>query len=351
MTKTLGYAVEPTLAKSNLPPGRRLPGSPGDVCPACGGSEACVLFAAADRLCTSSGRFQIVECTQCRLIRLDPQPTPEELGACFPSNYWSEAGATGLNGLEGLYRRLVMRDHLRFVERAWREAESQGILLDAGYGSGLMMKMLAERADKAGRDGKGGRGSAKMASLNAAPEALSRHSGIPAICGTLSKAPFAPGSCAVITMFQVIEHLYDPAGYLHAAWNLLAPGGRLIIQAPNAASWQFLLFGERWSGLDVPRRVVHFRLKEMENLLESCGFKILRSRHFSIRDNPQGMASSVAPMLDPTARRLRRVIETPRRRLAKDLAFFTLVAACLPFTVLEAACRAGSTVMIEARKK
>jgi len=343
--------VEPTLAKSDLPPSRPRPGSPGEACPACGASEACVLFAAADRLCVATGRFQIVECTQCRLIRLDPQPTPQELRACFPPNYWSEAEATALHGLGRFYRRLVLRDHLRFVERAWREAESQGILLDAGYGSGLLMKMLAERADKVGRDGKGGRGSAKVASLNATPDALSKHSGIPAICGTLSKAPLAPGSCAVITMFQVIEHLYDPAGYLHAAWSLLAPGGRLIVQAPNAASWQFLLFGERWSGLDVPRRVVHFRLKEMENLLESCGFEILRCRHFSIRHNPQGMASSLAPLLDPTGRRLRRVIETPRVRLPKDLAFFTLVAACLPFTVLEAACRAGSTVMIEARKK
>jgi hypothetical protein len=36
-------------------------------------------------------------------------------------------------------------------------------------------------------------------------------------------------------------------------------------------------------------------------------------------------------------------------KLAKDLAYFALVAASLPFTLLEAACRAGSTIMIEAR--
>jgi hypothetical protein len=37
-------------------------------------------------------------------------------------------------------------------------------------------------------------------------------------------------------------------------------------------------------------------------------------------------------------------------KLAKDLVYFALVAAALPFTALEAACGAGSTVMIEARK-
>ena len=56
-------------------------------------------------------------------------------------------------------------------------------------------------------------------------------------------------------------------------------------------------------------------------------------------------------MLDPMARRLRHIEETPRQRLLKDLVYVALVAASLPFTLLEAACRAGSTIMVEARKK
>jgi hypothetical protein len=42
--------------------------------------------------------------------------------------------------------------------------------------------------------------------------------------------------------------------------------------------------------------------------------------------------------------------ETPPARMLKDLAYFSLLAAAVPFTLLEAACHAGSTVMIEARK-
>jgi hypothetical protein len=37
--------------------------------------------------------------------------------------------------------------------------------------------------------------------------------------------------------------------------------------------------------------------------------------------------------------------------MAKDLTYFALVMASLPFTVIEAAFGAGSTVMIEARAK
>jgi hypothetical protein len=35
----------------------------------------------------------------------------------------------------------------------------------------------------------------------------------------------------------------------------------------------------------------------------------------------------------------------------KDLLYFALVVAALPFTVVEAACQAGSTIMVEARKR
>jgi hypothetical protein len=152
-------------------------------------------------------------------------------------------------------------------------------------------------------------------------------------------------------MFHVLEHLYRPASYLEAARELLGSGGRLIVQVPNAACWQFLLFGERWSGLEVPRGLFQFRRRDLEALLDQCGFEVVRCKYFSWRDNPQGMATSLAPRLDPTGRRLRQVNEPPRVRFLKDMAFLGLVLLCLPFTWLEAACRAGSTMTIEARRK
>ena len=109
--------------------------------------------------------------------------------------------------------------------------------------------------------------------------------------------------------------------------------------------------GDRWSGVDVPRHLIDFRQCDLDALLGHCGFEVLRHKHFSLRDNPAGMATSFAPGLDPMARRLRGVAETPNQRLAKDLLYGAITLACLPFTVLEAACRAGSTIMVEARKK
>ena len=84
--------------------------------------------------------------------------------------------------------------------------------------------------------------------------------------------------------------------------------------------------------------------------MAAAGFEVLRRKYFSLRDNPAGLATSLAPSLDPMARRVRGLPETARVRLLKDLAHFALLAAAVPFTLLEAAFQAGSTIMIEARK-
>jgi len=300
-------------------------------------------FSGTDRLYRTTDKvFLIVECGNCRLIRLYPQPSPIELRDYYPPGYWFVPQASTADALEQAYRKFVLRDHLRFVERALRESEETGPVLDVGCGGGLFLQMLAERRK------------VKVVGLDFSLDAANvawRRAGVPAVCATLTRAPLEPGSCAAVTMFHVLEHLYDPASYLESARELLRPDGRLIVQVPNAACWQFLLFGERWNGIDVPRHLVDFRLKDLDALLDHCGFEILRHKHFSLRDNPAGMATSFAPGLDPMARRMRHIEESRFQRLWKDLLYVALTGASIPFTLIEAACRAGSTIMVEARKK
>lgn len=313
-----------------------------EVCPACDHPDAHLLFEATDRLYRTTTRtFQVVECTSCRLIRLSPWPTPSELRDYYPSDYWFAPGETSAERLEELYRRIVLGDHVRFVARAIEDANEAGPVLDVGCGGGLFLRLLAERGIRVlGLD----------FSLDAASVAWSANR-VPAVCATLSRAPLAPGSCAAVTMFHVLEHLYNPVAYLDAAHELLRPNGRLIVQVPNAACWQFLLFGERWNGVDVPRHLINFKESDIAGLVESCGFDVVRRKHFSLRDNPAGLATTLAPSLDPMARRIRATGDSARARLVKDLVYFALVVASVPFTLIEAACRAGSSIMLEARKR
>jgi SAM-dependent methyltransferase len=312
------------------------------ACLVCGCNRSAQLFTATDRLYhTTAKEFAVVRCQECGLARLDPQPAAGELRAYYPENYWFAPDESAASRMEEAYRRLVLRDHVRFVTQALGGSRARGRLLDVGCGGGLFLGMMRERGYRvAGLD----------FSREAAAMAWSRQQA-PAVCGDLADAPLGAGSFAGITMFHVLEHVHDPRAYLEAARKLLAPDGRLVVQVPNAASWQFRLLGRRWSGVDVPRHLFDFRGRDVEKLLEDCGMAVVRRKYFSLRDNPAGLASSLAPALDPMARRVRRVAESAGARLAKDLAYLALTAAALPFTLAEAGFRAGSTVMMEARKR
>jgi SAM-dependent methyltransferase len=311
-------------------------------CPACGHGDYKSLFHGTDRLYGTTDRsFTVVECSQCRLLRLFPQPEPGELAGYYPANYWFNPAAGAASSLEERYRRFVLGDHVRFVEGAIEAAGERGPILDVGCGGGLFLRLLRERGHRViGLD----------FSLDAAQVAW-RQNRVPALCATLTRAPLPPRTFSTITMFHVLEHLYDPIGYCDAARELLRDDGRLVIQVPNAGCWQFLLFGEHWNGIDIPRHLINFKEKDLVNLLDVCGFEVVRRKHFSLRDNPAGLATTLAVGLDPMARRIRAQKESPRQRLFKDAVYFSLMLACLLPTAVEAACRAGSTIMVEARKK
>jgi SAM-dependent methyltransferase len=308
-------------------------------CPACSDAHPRVLFEATDRLYhTTTKVFKIVECKECRLIRLEPRPTLKELAAYYPDLYWFLPEGKVGRFAEG-YRRFVLRDHLRFVKQAVANSDRTGYVVDVGCGNGLLLGMLPYK---------------KILGLDLSPKAISiawRQNGVPGACADLLNAPLPPGSCSVVSMFHVLEHLLEPVRYLQAAREILTPGGRLVVQVPNVSCWQFMLFGERWNGLDVPRHLFNFRQRDLISLLDFCGFEVTRRKHFSLRDNPAGLATTLAPGLDPMARRVRQIKEGALKRFLKDGLYFALVLLALPPTLLGAACGAGSTIMIEARKK
>lgn len=311
-------------------------------CPGCGRTGVRTLFHASDRLYrTTDQSFRVVECSACRLIRLEPRPTLEELSRYYPAEYWYAPDGDTTSRMEERYRRLVLRDHVKFILGALEDSPPDGLLVDVGCGGGLLLRMLQER----------GLHVLGLETSQAAAASAWRQNRVPVVRGDLANSPIPRGACAALTMFHVLEHLLDPMSYLTSAREALQPGGRLIVQVPNASSWQFLVFGEHWNGVDVPRHLLNFRQRDLERLLEHCGFEIVRRKHFSLRDNPAGFASSVAPALDPMARRVRRIPESPAQKLLKDLLYFGIALASLPFTFFEAACGAGSTIMIEARRK
>jgi SAM-dependent methyltransferase len=301
----------------------------------CGENVSRELFRATDRLYgTTDKLFPVVECARCGLVRLEP--VPADLSRFYPKNYWFKPGGSFAARLEEQYRRLLIRDHVAFVEQALRTAG--GPILDVGCGGGLFLGMLQELgAHVLGLD-----------NSHEAARAAWEQNRVTVLLGDLLRAPVAQGSCGVVTMFHVLEHLPDPGGFLKAARGLLKPGGRLVVQVPNLDCWQYCLLGRRWNGVDVPRHLTDFRARDLEKLLGQCGFRVRRRKFFSWRDNPAGLATSLAPGLDPMARNVRGLDSSGGEKLVKDLIYLALVVTSVPFAMAEAAAGKGSTVMLEA---
>jgi 2-polyprenyl-3-methyl-5-hydroxy-6-metoxy-1,4-benzoquinol methylase len=67
-----------------------------------------------------------------------------------------------------------------------------------------------------------------------------------------------PGTFAVITMFDVLEHMRDPRACIARSRELLAPGGILAIETGDLASPWARLLGTRWYFLDPPQHLSYF---------------------------------------------------------------------------------------------
>jgi 2-polyprenyl-3-methyl-5-hydroxy-6-metoxy-1,4-benzoquinol methylase len=78
----------------------------------------------------------------------------------------------------------------------------------------------------------------------------------------------------IITMWHVLEHVYDLDGYMKRIKSLLNDKGVLIVAVPNHKCFDQKFYGKYWAGWDVPLHLWHFDKESMLKLSKKYGFKI-----------------------------------------------------------------------------
>ncbi len=189
--------------------------------------------------CTYSGyghHAQIVECLHCGLVYANPRwPSDVVLDA-----YSAVEDETYVE--ERIGRELTFRHHLHQMERITGPAGGRD-LLDVGAYIGVFVEV----AQAAGWRAQGIEPSAWAASI-----AQSR--GLDVRAGTLDSPDLAAESFDVVTLWDVIEHLADPATELQRARALLRPGGWLVIHTMDIDAPIARLMGGRWTRRPERRR-------------------------------------------------------------------------------------------------
>lgn len=204
--------------------------------------------------------FPILLCATCHNGFVPRHLVPDDLEALYSKGYFEGEHETGYPGYLA-DAKLVERnfqDRLKYIESLEPPGKR---LLDVGTAFGLLLKAAREAGWQA-------------SGIEVAPDCAveaARISGASVACGDFVQTPMV-GPYDVITMFDVIEHFRDPAAAVRHAFDLLAPGGLLLVETGDIATPVARALGRRWWFIDPPQHLFYFSRDGFVDLLRKSGF-------------------------------------------------------------------------------
>jgi SAM-dependent methyltransferase len=221
-------------------------------CPLCGGGRLRYAF--------SVGGYRLVRCADCRLLMLNPQPSPAELAEVYHPHYF--LGAESVEGREHL-RQIKGATARRYLGELGRyRGPGAGRLLEVGCGAG---EFLAE-ARAAGYEVWG-----VEASPAAAAEARRLVPEATVLVGELEAVAARLPAFDVCVLWDVLEHVRDPLRLLHTAHGLLSAEGVLALATPSLDAWSARLLRHRWMEYK-PEHLFYFDRNTLQTALFRSGF-------------------------------------------------------------------------------
>ncbi len=219
-------------------------------CPFCGGPKHLLLH--------REDSLQMVRCSSCRFIYLNPRPTSRSL-LRFYQDYLPEDESS----VEAWQRMMqsIFQKAANLIERY----KKRGRLLDVGAGFGFFLSEMRGR----GWEVVGVEISRKA--MDYAKDVL----GLTLHLGPLEKVGFPESDFDVVSGFYVIEHLPDPMAFLKECYRILKPGGLLLLRYPHTTPIKNLLrfFGIENRLYDLPAHLSDFSPEMIQQCLEKAGFK------------------------------------------------------------------------------
>ncbi len=242
-------------------------------CNLCGADDPVVIQTGYDRLTDGPGAFTLVECKQCSLIYLNPRPIPSEIGIYYPAtNYHPYLPA--IDDEPSWFRRLDRRFGLyKRCQEVSRRVKITGDLLDVGCATGIFLEGMRQRGWQV-----------KGVELNAEVAQYARQRlKLDVLAGSLEEAHYPTACFDLVTLWDVLEHVYDPKETLQEIARLLRPGGWLVFSLPDPDCIEARWLGPYWAGWDMPRHLQLFRRNVLQRLLMETGFEIMDRSYFTGR--------------------------------------------------------------------
>lgn len=211
--------------------------------------------------CTS-GDFgkhaRIVRCAQCGHVYASPRWTAKKLMTA----YTDVEDQTYVEEEEGRVR--TFRSRCRELACVTGPAHGRS-LLDVGAYTGIFVQEALKMGWKA-----------QGIELSQWCVNVARSRGLPVVQSTLDAIAQTKKSFDVLTLWDVIEHMDDPAKEVRTAKNLLAPGGFLVIHTMDIGSLCARMMRGRWPWF-IGMHLHFFSKRTLCALLRREGFTIIKA--------------------------------------------------------------------------
>ncbi len=192
------------------------------ACPVCFATQYVRLF--------EVNNLVFYECRSCHFRFMNPYLSTEGMGILYEN---SEI-LSQINPALGKYYEYqtdrtnsrTIRDYrmvLDFVSKNLTSLKEKPKLFEVGYGTGgFLLEAIRYGFEVDG-----------IETSKENSEHLMQHYGLNVKCGTFDDYTPIKGAYQMVALWDVIEHTIDPHSYIKKAYEMLAPGGLLVLATPN----------------------------------------------------------------------------------------------------------------------
>jgi len=229
----------------------------GFPCNLCGSLQRRLLYDVPDYTFHPDETFPVVRCLDCGFIFVNRRPSLEEMGRYYPKDYYHEWEDEACVFLRPNRVKLI------------QQVRSQGSILDIGCHRGEFLAQMRER----GWEVWGSEWSQRCCDYARKTFGLEH-----IFEGDFLSHRLPADSFDVVTLWHVLEHLFDPHKALVEVRRLLKRDGLLIVECPNFDSLARRLFGVKWHQFEAPRHLYHFTSRTLGRLMGRAGFSVIKTR-------------------------------------------------------------------------
>ena len=207
----------------------------------------------------SKEQFDLLFDPEKQMLATFPKPDLQDLPGYYKSEDYISHTDSNKSLVDKIYhqvKKYMLLKKLKWIEK---KVPEKGNILDIGAGTGDFLNEAKKRGWK-------------VHGIEPDKEARERalEKGIKL---SVNSQNFKSEKFDVITMWHVLEHVYDLKSQIIELEHLLKKDGLLVIAVPNYQSYDARYYKEFWAAYDVPRHLWHFSQQSFKHLFSGNGFK------------------------------------------------------------------------------